>query len=183
MDAVSRCCPQTHQTTELAVLEVGGIRLLVTFKERPSAEPLTKVVQMEDEYRVSAEHIGQPECLQLLQTKSKIGRVAFVVDGKPMVLPVNYRAEEDSVVICIGEGVMLDHLTGHAPAAFEVDVYTVGSRSGWSVLVQGRAEEVTDAKELQELQYSPLKSWVTSPSGHWIRISIDEISGRRIPEA
>lgn len=138
---------------------------------------------MEDEYRVSAEHIGQQECLELLQTKSKIGRVAFVAQGKPMVLPVNYRADADSVVICIGEGIMLDHLTGNAPAAFEVDVYTLGSRSGWSVLVQGTADEVTDPEDLEELQYSPLKSWVTSPSGHWIRISIDEISGRRIPEA
>lgn len=137
---------------------------------------------MEEEYRVAAEHIEQQECRDLLQTKSKVGRVAFVVDGKPMVLPVNYRAEQDSVVICIGEGIMLDHLTGNAPAAFEVDVYTVGSRSGWSVLVQGRAVEVTDAQDLEQLQYSPLKSWVTSPNGHWIRISIDEISGRRIPE-
>jgi hypothetical protein len=40
---------------------------------------------------------------------------------------------------------------------------------------------VTDPQELEELRRGPLKSWATPESEHWIRISIDQISGRRIP--
>lgn len=129
------------------------------------------------------EQISKQDCLELLQTKSKLGRVAFIVDGKPMVLPVNYRADNDSVVFCTAEGTKLSALKDGAPAAFEVDAGRSLARSGWSVLVQGTANEVTDPEELYELRHGPLKSWATDASQHWVRISIDEISGRRIPES
>lgn len=129
------------------------------------------------------EQISKQDCLELLQTKSKVGRVAFIVDGRPMVLPVNYRADDESVVFCTPEGTKLSYLKGGAPAAFEVDASRSLYHSGWSVLVQGSAEEVTDPNELDELRHGPLKSWATPASEHWVRISIDEISGRRIPES
>lgn len=129
------------------------------------------------------EQISEQECRELLQTKSKLGRVAFILDGRPMVLPVNYRAGRDSVVFCTREGTKLEALRNGAPAAFEVDASRPLYHSGWSVLVQGKAEEITDPKELDELRRGPLKSWATPGSEHWIRISIDQISGRRIPES
>jgi nitroimidazol reductase NimA-like FMN-containing flavoprotein (pyridoxamine 5'-phosphate oxidase superfamily) len=129
------------------------------------------------------EQISKEDCLELLQTKSKLGRVAFIADGKPMVLPVNYRADAKSVVFCTPEGSKLSYLSGGAPAAFEIDTGRSATRSGWSVVVQGTAEEVTDEDELYELRHGPLKSWATDVSEHWIRITIEEISGRRIPES
>lgn len=128
------------------------------------------------------EQLSKQDCLELLQTKSKLGRVAFIADGRPMVLPVNYRADADSVVFCTAEGSKLSHLSGGAPAAFEIDTGRSATRSGWSVVVQGTAEEVTDEDELYELRHGPLKSWATDVSEHWVRISIEEISGRRIPD-
>lgn len=98
---------------------------------------------------------------ELLQTKSKLGRVAFIVDGRPMVLPVNYRAGRNSVVFCTRGGTKLDSLKNGAPAAFEVDVRRSLYHSDWNVLVQGKAEEVTDPKELDELRRGPLKSWAS----------------------
>jgi nitroimidazol reductase NimA-like FMN-containing flavoprotein (pyridoxamine 5'-phosphate oxidase superfamily) len=129
------------------------------------------------------ERISEQDGLELLQTKSKVGRVAFIVDGRPMVLPVNYRADEKSVVFCTPEGTKLSVLKDGAPAAFEVDASRSLYHSGWSVLVQGTAQEVTDPTELDELRRGPLKSWAVPESEHWVRISIDEISGRRIPES
>ena len=128
------------------------------------------------------EEITREECLELLQTKAKVGRVAFIEDGRPMVLPVNYRADADSVVFCTADGSKLSYLKDGAPAAFEIDAARSANRSGWSVVVQGTAREVTDEGELYELRHGPLKSWATDASQHWIRISIDQISGRRIPE-
>ncbi len=127
------------------------------------------------------EELTREECLQLLQYKSFVGRVAFVVDGQPVVLPVNYLAETDSLVFCTGPGSKLSHLAGGAPVAFEVDDSRPLYNAGWSVLVRGTAREITDARELDLLRRGPLRSWATSASEHWIRISIDDISGRRIP--
>jgi nitroimidazol reductase NimA-like FMN-containing flavoprotein (pyridoxamine 5'-phosphate oxidase superfamily) len=135
-----------------------------------------------EDYQTKAETLSREECLKLLQYKSKLGRVAFIVDGRPIVLPVNYRAEADSVTFCTGPGTKLSNLKDGAQVAFEVDAMVSLLRSGWSVLVQGVAREVTDPEELNELSNSPLQNWATPDAKHWIRISIDEISGRRIPE-
>ena len=37
---------------------------------------------------MSIEELPREECMRLLQYGSKLGRVAFIVDGRPMVLPV-----------------------------------------------------------------------------------------------
>lgn len=132
---------------------------------------------------MSIEELPREECLRLLRESSYVGRVGFVADGRPMVLPVNYLAEGDHVVFCTAPGTKLSSLRDGAPVAFEVDANRPLYTSGWSVLVQGMASEVTDAGELELLRRGPLTSWATSPSDHWIRISIDQISGRRIPES
>lgn len=127
------------------------------------------------------EVLSPEECLRLLQRESYVGRVAFIVEGRPMVLPVNYLAEDGSLVFCTPPGTKLSHLAGGAPVAFEIDASRSLYQSGWSVVVQGTAREVVDAHELDLLRRGPLKSWATPPSEHWICITIEEISGRRIP--
>jgi len=66
--------------------------------------------------------------------------------------------------------------------AFEVDASRPLYHSGWSVAVQGTAHEIVDAAQLDRLRRGPLKSWAVRPSAHWVRISIEEVSGRRLPE-
>jgi uncharacterized protein len=97
------------------------------------------------------------------------------------VLPVNYLAEDDGVFFCTARGTKLSALNGGAEVAFEVDSSQPLYHSGWSVLVNGTAEEVTDSAELDRLRRGPLKSWAVASSQHWVRISIDTISGRKIP--
>lgn len=128
------------------------------------------------------EEIDAGEALEILKTKAKLGRVAFIVGDRPIILPVNYTVAGDAVYFCTAKGTKLSHLSDGAPAAFEIDGSRSLYRSGWSVVVRGTAREVTDPEELDGLRRGPLKSWATPSSEHWIRISIDEISGRRIPE-
>jgi nitroimidazol reductase NimA-like FMN-containing flavoprotein (pyridoxamine 5'-phosphate oxidase superfamily) len=45
----------------------------------------------------------------------------------------------------------------------------------------GRLGFVLDPTELETLRRGPLKSWVSPGPQQWVRVSIDEISGRRIP--
>jgi nitroimidazol reductase NimA-like FMN-containing flavoprotein (pyridoxamine 5'-phosphate oxidase superfamily) len=127
------------------------------------------------------EELPREECLRLLQTESYLGRVGFITEGRPMVLPVNYLTDEGSIVFCTAPGNKLSHLAGGAPVAFEIDASRSLYQSGWSVVVQGTAREVVDEHELELLRRGPLKSWATPSSEQWIRIAIEEISGRRIP--
>jgi uncharacterized protein len=127
------------------------------------------------------ETMDREECLHLLAYKSFVGRVGFVIDGQPLVLPVNYLAEEGSVVFCTAPGSKLSALKDGARVAFEVDDSRPLYHAGWSVLVTGMASEITDERELDALRRGPLRSWATPASEHWVRITIDDISGRRIP--
>jgi nitroimidazol reductase NimA-like FMN-containing flavoprotein (pyridoxamine 5'-phosphate oxidase superfamily) len=133
------------------------------------------------EPQTRVEILSKEESLQLLQDKSYVGRVGFLDDGRLTVLPVNYLAEDDAVFFCTAQGTKLSALNGGAEVAFEVDSSQPLYHSGWSVLVNGTAEEVTDAAELDRLRRGPLKSWAVAASQHWVRISIDTISGRKIP--
>ena len=49
-----------------------------------------------------------------------------------------------------------------------------------SVLVHGTAQEVTDSAELELLRRGPLHSWAVASGEHWVRVSLDEVSGRRL---
>ena len=137
---------------------------------------------MPDGGDVRTEELSRDESIRLLQFESFVGRVGFVLDGKPVILPVNYLAENGSVVFCTTTGSTLSALAGGVDVAFEVDDSRPLYHSGWSVLVRGTAREVTDAAELERLRLGPLKSWAVRRHPQWIRITIDEISGRRLPE-
>jgi hypothetical protein len=68
-----------------------------------------------------------------------------------------------------------------AVVAFEVDSYTASRREGWSVVVKGRAELVTDDATLARLWASGLQPWAAATARpDWIVIRADEISGRRL---
>ena len=124
--------------------------------------------------------LTRKECLELLQYHSFVGRLGFVLGGRPMVLPVNYLADEDAVVFCTAEGSVLAGVGGGAPVAFEVDDSRPLEHSGWSVVVRGTATEVTDPAEVDALRRGPLRSWAARAPELWVRITIEEVSGRQI---
>jgi hypothetical protein len=70
-----------------------------------------------------------------------------------------------------------------ATVTFEVDGYDDAARGGWSVLLKGRAEVVTDPETLARLESRGLQPYVTSPPRpQWVRIRPDTVTGRRVPE-
>ena len=136
---------------------------------------------MIDPTQAMIEDMLRSDALDLLQRRGFVGRIAFIIDGRPLIMPVNYLADSDALVFCTGEGTKLSSLRGGAAVAFEVDDSRPFDRSGWSVLVEGTASEITDPKELEWLRRGPLKSWAVRPSAHWIRVTYEHVSGRRIP--
>lgn len=122
------------------------------------------------------------QCLQLLRIHPvHVGRLAVTdADGQPLVMPVNYRLDADKVVVRAEPGSLLAELTAGHRVAFEVDDVDPAWEEGWSVLVQGRAQQVTDPDELLRLRRLPLRPWAPGDHSLYLRIVPRLITGRRI---
>ena len=82
------------------------------------------------------------ECWDHLSAHS-LGRIAYVVDGGPTILPFNYLALDGLIWLrTTSYSELAIHLPGER-AAFAVDHADAHDHTGWSVLVRGRAEHAT----------------------------------------
>lgn len=121
------------------------------------------------------------ECYRLLGTH-EIGRVSVNGEPSPLVLPVNYALDGTTVVLRTHAGTIL-RAADRANVTFEVDDIDRRTRSGWSVLVRGQAEEVGEghrAELVAATRSTGVEPWAPGDKGHWLRIIPHEISGRRI---
>ncbi|MGH9265972.1 MAG: pyridoxamine 5'-phosphate oxidase family protein [Acidimicrobiales bacterium] len=127
--------------------------------------------------------IPPTECLHLLAGQ-RVGRLGFVVDDQPLILPVNYAMAADIVLYRSGAGTKLEAATG-AKVAFEVDQVDVEAGTGWSVVVQGVAQEITDDVDVfaEAQREAAAPTWIPEPADHYVRIVPSVISGRRITGA
>jgi uncharacterized protein len=129
----------------------------------------------------SLEALSRDECLRLLaEHPARVGRVAPAAE-RPDILPVNYVVDDDgAVVFRTEEGKKLDAAARGKFVAFEVDTVDPGWRTGWSVLIRGWAQEITDPDDLARVRQLPLDSWAPGTKGHYVRITPEIISGRRL---
>jgi nitroimidazol reductase NimA-like FMN-containing flavoprotein (pyridoxamine 5'-phosphate oxidase superfamily) len=126
--------------------------------------------------------LPREECLELL-AGTRFGRLAVAIgDGPPAIRPVNYMFDRrsQSVVFRTASGSKLHGLLSSSQASFEIDWFDEQARSGWSVIIQGRAEEITDPSEVVRLTEAGLDPWVPGFMRHWVRIRAFTVSGRRL---
>jgi len=71
------------------------------------------------------------QCLELLEQES-LGRLAYVVDGRPEIRPLNFAVRQSSVMFRIGYRDTLDAIHLQA-VVFVVDGIDRDARTGWSV--------------------------------------------------
>jgi len=122
------------------------------------------------------------ECWKLIRGES-VGRLGFVVDGWPVVLPMNYCVDGEEIILRTGPGAMLASAQCAEQVSLQVDAIDSLYRSGWSVLVLGVAEEIIQADELDRLRSLALRSWAGGERRHWVRMRPIQITGRRLPRA
>jgi nitroimidazol reductase NimA-like FMN-containing flavoprotein (pyridoxamine 5'-phosphate oxidase superfamily) len=118
------------------------------------------------------------ECLELLKTQA-LGRLVYLDDDKPQIRPLTYGLHQGSVMFRIGYGDLLDtiHLQ---PVLFEVDHGDAATRTGWSVIIHGVAEEIWRSEELAIAHDMGLQPWASGDRDHYVRILPTAITGRRI---
>lgn len=133
--------------------------------------------------RTGIEWIDHDECVELLAA-DEIGRLAYNAGHSPTIVPVNYRMDGEAVVFRTDAGMKLD-VGRRAPVAFEVDAFDRATRSGWSIVVTGWFEEVTeyDAATYDRVHELPVDPWAGGEKDHWVRIVPSRITGRRVRPA
>ncbi|HET7486710.1 MAG TPA: pyridoxamine 5'-phosphate oxidase family protein [Acidimicrobiales bacterium] len=130
--------------------------------------------------RSGIESLDRPTCLSLLAGE-EIGRLAVVAGGAPVVVPVNFALDGEAVVVRTEPGAKLDQGV-RSPACFEVDSFDRATRTGWSVIVAGRLEEVTpfDGPDFERLRALGVDPWVGPGRDHFLRLVPTRLTGRRI---
>jgi nitroimidazol reductase NimA-like FMN-containing flavoprotein (pyridoxamine 5'-phosphate oxidase superfamily) len=111
-----------------------------------------------------------------------IGRIGVIVDGRPEIFPVNHTYDERtrSVAFPTNDRTKLRAALGWPWVAFEVDGVEPDGASGWSVMVVGKAEEITDADEITGLDAQRPALWAAGATTRWVRIVPAKMTGRRI---
>jgi len=129
--------------------------------------------------RTGLEVLDRDECLRLLAS-DPVGRVAVVVDARPMIFPVNYALDGESIVFRSDAGSKVSGATSGFPMSFEIDGIDEIFHTGWSVVVNGVGHEVVDGTELARLRALELRPWASGSKTHWIRIQPKTMTGRRV---
>ena len=134
------------------------------------------------EGRTWLEMLTETECWRLV-AQEELGRVAVLVDGVPEIYPVNHVVHAETVIFRTDPGSKLNGIVNDPRVCFEVDGGDPETRAGWSVMVKGRAAELTAGSDLAEAARLPLEFWARGEKAHWIRIEPTEVTGRRIYRA
>jgi hypothetical protein len=128
--------------------------------------------------RRGAEVLPRSVCLRLL-AQEDLGRLAVVVHGVPIVLPVNYALLGEDVVVRTGTGLKLRAAVDRALVAFEVDRVDRETGVATSVLVRGPARVVGHPSLLGWASESGPQPLVPEPGGHLVLVESRVVTGRR----
>lgn len=133
------------------------------------------------EMRTWLTEIPMHECVALL-SKSWVGRLALDAGGHPDIFPVNHvvDARDSSILFPTRVGTKL-HAALRCPiVAFEVDGIDPDDGSGWSVVLLGRAELLSDEDTIAWATARRAAPWAIHEQSQWLRIRPVQITGRRI---
>ncbi len=123
------------------------------------------------------ENLTRDECLELLHDTGT-GCLAFASDGAPKLRPVNFIVDDWSIIVRTGEGQILDAAREGRHASFQVLGTNGFEHTGASVNVAGKLEELETNELLLAL---PLRPWASGQRDRFVKLSVAQLSGRRIP--
>jgi nitroimidazol reductase NimA-like FMN-containing flavoprotein (pyridoxamine 5'-phosphate oxidase superfamily) len=121
--------------------------------------------------------LSPEECWELASAQP-VGRLAWSGAHGPTIIPVNFTVDGAEVLVRTAAHSEVARECDDSAVAFEVDHVDSSTRSGWSVLMRGRAH----------LAYGPSGHaepdvWVPGPRNLLLRIDVTEVTGRRITSA
>jgi len=123
--------------------------------------------------------LSEAESIELLGTQ-EVGRLVYTRRALPAVTPVNFALHDDAVWIWTASSSSMWQAVRGAVVAFEADELDAASRSGWSVVVVGVAELVSDPARLERARELGPEPWVGGRKEYLLRIPLKLVSGRRV---
>lgn len=108
-----------------------------------------------------------------------IARVVLSIKCMPVALPVNLALLDEGVIFSTDSGSKLTAAVEGQVVSVEADDIDLMYHTGWSVLVTGRAELVTEPADI-EWASSRLQAWAPGPHPFLVRVPSTLISGRRL---
>jgi nitroimidazol reductase NimA-like FMN-containing flavoprotein (pyridoxamine 5'-phosphate oxidase superfamily) len=125
------------------------------------------------------EVLDRHACLKLLGAVG-VGRIVYTERAMPAIQPVPFALHGETIILRASGCGKLSAAVRDTVVAFEAGWFSDDLNSGWSVRVIGRATEISAPEELAELAVLPLPSWDASANEHYLRVTVDLISGRRL---
>src|SRR6516165_9748428 len=98
----------------------------------------------------SGQKLDEVEAMRLLASVT-YGRVVFALNALPAIRPVNHLVDDGTIIIRTRLTTAISAAVRSAReliVAYEADSFDSESRTGWSVVVTGRAHAVTDADRI-----------------------------------
>ncbi|MFD0279385.1 pyridoxamine 5'-phosphate oxidase family protein [Kitasatospora sp. NPDC127111] len=124
------------------------------------------------------ESLSEAECLRLLSTVP-VGRVVYTEHALPAVLPVSFEVAPDGrLLLAVRRGSTTARGLDGTVVAFQADRLDQVTRTGWSVLVHGRAEVVREPEQIRRALRSGLRPWVGDPDPLFVALVPELVSGR-----
>jgi hypothetical protein len=113
-----------------------------------------------------------------------VGRFLFVEEGRgPVAIPVNFRMDGDDVVFRTGNGGSVSAGLEEPRVSFDVDHLDDALSEGWSVLITGKAQIITDPAGLARAEALHVEPWAGGDRPIYVRLTGSRITGRRIRAA
>jgi len=126
----------------------------------------------------SSIEMDREQSLAYLRT-ARIGRVVLSVKCLPVALPVNLAVYGDDVLFVSDSGAKVNAAIEGQVISVEADDVDPQYCTGWSVLVTGRAELVTDQSVFAWAR-SRLRAWAPGPHPFLVKVPSTHVSGRQL---
>ena len=124
--------------------------------------------------------LDEGECWELVRSR-EVGRVAYDDERGPMVVPVTFVLDGESVLFRVAPYTQLARHLPDARAAFEVDEIDYFRRTGWSVVLRGTIQTV-QGHDLPAPEARPTP-WPEGQRTLHLKLTPDMVTGRRLLEA
>jgi hypothetical protein len=129
---------------------------------------------------IGPEVLDRQACLKLLGGAS-LGRIVYTERAMPAIQPVPFVLHDETIILRANVSGKLSAAVRDTVVAFEAGRFSEDLSSGWSVRVIGRVTEIVCQEALAELAVLPLASWDPSANSHYLQVTLDLVSGRRLP--
>jgi nitroimidazol reductase NimA-like FMN-containing flavoprotein (pyridoxamine 5'-phosphate oxidase superfamily) len=126
----------------------------------------------------SLEALSRQESIQLLSGEV-VGRVVFTHSALPAVVPVTFAILDEAVVLRTAEGTRLAAAADRGVLALEADEIDPVARTGWSVVVTGIAELVTDPIR-RAVIHSIVEPFAPGANDVYVSLPLTVVTGRRV---